>query len=397
VTRPIYLDHAATTPVDERVFEAMRPYFTEVFGNPSSAGHAFGIDAAVAVMRARNQVAALLGVEQDERMGAREIVFTSGATEANNLAIKGVIEACADKGKHLITQVTEHRAVLETCKYMEQRQGCEVTFLEVDARGQVSPDDLARAIRPDTVLVSLMWANNETGTLLPMRELGAICRSRGVLFHSDATQAVGKVPIDLSIDPVDLLSLSAHKFYGPKGTGALFVRKRNPHVRLAPQLHGGGQERGLRSGTLNVPGIVGLGAAAELCRSSMAAEAARFAVLRDRLEQEIQTAGGVSVNGDVQHRLPNTTNLSFAGIRGDKLVAALDDVAVSTGSACKSASLEASHVLRAMGIDAALAQQSVRMSVGRSTTVEQVDYVAQKFVRIVTELREQQAAHALVG
>jgi cysteine desulfurase len=378
------------------VFEAMRPYFTELFGNPASAGHVFGNDAAAAVLRARNQVAALIGVEQDERTGAREIICTSGATESNNLAIKGVVEAYADKGRHIITQVTEHRAVLETCKYMAEQHGCDVTFLEVDRRGQIAPEQLAAAIRPDTVLVSLMWANNETGTILPMRELGAVCRARGVLFHSDATQAVGKIPIDLSIDPVDLLSLSAHKFYGPKGTGALFVRKRNPHVRLIPQLHGGGHERGLRSGTLNVPGIVGLGAAAEICRTSLATEAARYAVLRDRLEHAIQTAGGVSVNGDVEHRLPTVTSLSFAGIRGDKLVAALDDIAVSTGSACKSASLEASHVLRAMGVDAALAQQSVRMSVGRSTTVEQVDYVTEKIVRVVTDLREQQTAHALV-
>lgn len=393
--RPIYLDHCASTPVDERVFEVMRPFFSEFFGNPSSTSHAFGQEAAAAVLRARNQVAALLGADQDPRTGAREIVFTSGATEANNLAIKGAAAACIDKGRHLITQVTEHKSVLETCQYLRDHQGCELTILPVDGLGRVSAEQVAAAIRPDTFLVSLMWANNETGTVLPIREIGDVCRSRGVLLHTDATQAVGKISIDLSRDPVDLLSLSAHKFYGPKGSGALFVRRRDPHVRLAPQLHGGGHERGFRSGTLNVPGIVGLGAAAEICRESLSAEVARTSDLRDRLELAIKQAGGVSINGDIAARLPNVCNVSFAGIRGDKLVAGLDDVALSTGSACNSAGVEASHVLRAMGIDAQLASQSIRLSVGRSTTVEQVDYVAQKIVKLATELREQQTAQAV--
>lgn len=393
--RPIYLDHCATTPVDERVFEAMRPYFIEVFGNAASSSHAFGQEAAAAVLRARNQLAVLLGVEVDHRTGAREIVFTSGATEANNLAIKGAMAANAAKGKHLITQVTEHKSVLETCQFLRDQLGCDLTVLPVDRLGRVSPADVAAAIRPDTVLVSLMWANNETGTLLPVREIGALCRSRGVLLHTDATQAVGKVPIDLSQDPVDLLSLSAHKFYGPKGAGALFVRKRDPHVRLIAQLHGGGHERGFRSGTLNVPGIVGLGMAAEICREALATETARTASLRDRLEQTIQSVGGVAINGDPEARLPNVCNLSFAGIRGDKLVAALDDVAMSTGSACNSAGVEASHVLRAMGVEAQLAAQSIRLSVGRHTTVEQVHYVANKIFQVVTDLREQQTAQAV--
>jgi cysteine desulfurase len=393
--QPIYLDYCATTPVDPRAVAAMMPYFTEVFGNPASTGHAFGHAAAAAVLRARNQVAALIGAEQDDRTGAREIVFTSGATEANNLAIKGAVEAYADKGRHLITQATEHKAVLETCQYLAEHRGCSLTVLPVDSRGQVSPEQVAAAIRPDTVLVSLMWANNETGTILPIREIGRICRERGVLLHTDATQAVGKVAIDLSVDPVDLLSLSGHKYYGPKGAGALYVRKRDPRVRLVQQFHGGGHERGFRSGTLNVPGIVGLGAAAEICRTLFAEEVARFRSLRDRLEQQILSAGGVSVNGDPDHRLPNVCNLSFAGIRGEKLVAGLGDIALSTGSACNSASMEASHVLRAMGVGADLARQSIRLSVGRSTTEEQCDYVANKIVTVVTDLREQQATHAM--
>ena len=396
-TRLIYLDHCATTPVDARVFEAIRPYFCEVFGNAASGSHAFGHEAAAAVLRARNQVAALIGADEDERTGAREIVFTSGATEANNLAIKGVVEAYADRGRHVVTQVTEHKAVLDACKYLAEHHGCEVTVLPVDRHGRVSAEQVAAAIRPDTVLVSIMWANNETGTLLPVREIGAACRARGVLLHTDATQAVGKVPIDLSVDPVDLLSLSAHKFYGPKGVGALFVRRKDPRARLVAQLHGGGHERGFRSGTLNVPGIVGFGAAAEVCRLEMAHEGERTAALRDQLEQQIQAAGGVSVNGDPLRRLPNVTNLSFAGIRGDRLVAALDDVAVSAGSACTSASLEASHVLRAMGVDPQLAAQSIRLSVGRSTTREQIDYVADKIVRVVADLREQPAVPATAG
>lgn len=389
--RSIYLDYCATTPVDERVFEVMRPYFTEIFGNAASTGHDFGQAAAAAVLKARNQVAALLGAEQDERQGAREIVFTSGATEANNLAIKGAIEAAPEGRRHIITQVTEHKAVLDTCRYLAEMRGCTLTILPVDEHGQVTPEQVDEAIRPDTAIVSLMWANNETGTVLPIREIGKVCRERGVLLHTDATQAVGKIAIDLSRDPVDLLSLSAHKFYGPKGAGALFVRKRNPHVRLVSQMHGGGHERGFRSGTLNVPGIVGLGAAAEICRTSFATDTARWTKLRDRLEQGIEMAGGVSINGDPENRLPHVTNLSFAGISGEKLVGALGGIALSAGSACNSASVEASHVLRAMGVSPELARQSLRLSVGRRTTDEDVAYVVDRIVNVVTELREQPA------
>ena len=362
---PIYLDHSATTPMDPRVFEAMRPYFTETFGNPASKSHAFGWAAERAVNRARNLVAALIGVEQDEQTGAREVLFTAGATESNNLAIKGAADAYRDKGRHLVTQVTEHKSVLDTCKRL-RRDGWEVTVVGVDRLGRVSPHDVARAIRPDTVLASVMWANNETGTVQPIREIGRVCRERGVVFHTDATQAVGKVPIEVHADFVDLLSLTGHKMYGPKGTGALFVRRKNPRVRLTALLDGGGHERGFRSGTLNVPGI---------------------AALRDRLESGICRLDGVTVNGDPAGRLPFVTNLSFAGVDGSQLLRGLDDVAVSSGSACTSASLEASYVLRAMGTPDDLAYNSVRYSVGRFTTEEQVDYAVQKTASVVRRLR----------
>ena len=388
----IYLDYNATTPVDPRAFEAMRPYFTEVFGNAASTSHSFGRDAQAAVAKARNQVAALLNVEQDERQGAREIIWTSGATESNNLAIKGVAHAYRDKGRNIITQATEHKAVLDTCARL-QSEGFEITWLPVDAQGRISTDELSASIRPDTILVSVMYANNETGTIQAVPEIGAICKSRGVFFHTDATQAVAKIPVDVERDGIDLLSLSAHKLYGPKGCGALFVRRRGPRVRLSPLFDGGGHERGYRSGTLNVPGIVGLGAACEIARSEMPAESVRLAALRDRLESTIRSAlDGVTVNGDVARRLPQVSNLSFASADGSSILQALDDVAVSSGSACTSASLQASHVLRAMKLSDELAFNSIRFSLGRFTTAAEVDYVCEKLIRIVRSLRQSTAS-----
>jgi cysteine desulfurase len=385
---PIYFDYNATTSVDPRVFEEMRPYFTEVFGNAASTSHSFGHAAQDAVLRARNQVAALLNVEQDERQGAREIIFTSGATEANNLAIKGVAHTYADKGKHIITQATEHKGVLESCQRLAT-EGFEITWLPVDRVGRVSPEQVADAIRPDTLLVSIMYANNETGTVQPIREIGAICKSREVFFHTDATQAVGKIPIDVHADGIDLLSLSAHKFYGPKGSGALFVRRKGPRVRLMPLFDGGGHERGYRSGTLNVPGIVALGKACDIAMRDMAEESKRLADLRDRFESEIRSSlDRVFVNGDPAHRLPQVTNLSFGGADGSSLLRRLvEDVAVSSGSACTSASLQASHVLRAMGVADELAFNSIRFSLGRFTTGEEVQYVTEKVIRVVRSLR----------
>ena len=385
---PIYLDYNATTPVDPRVFDVMRPYFTEVFGNAASTSHSFGWASQAAVVAARNQVAAVLNVEQDSRLGAREIIWTSGATESNNLAIKGVALSYPDKGRHIITQATEHMAVLDPCRRLAA-EGYDVTFLPVNRFGRVAPEQVAQAIRPDTILVSIMYANNETGVVQPIREIGAICKARGIFFHSDATQAVGKIAVDVQADGIDLLSLSAHKMYGPKGCGALFVRRKGPRVRLAPLLDGGGHERGLRSGTLNVPGIVGLGMACDLARREMEAESSRLTQLRDRLESGVLCAlDRVYINGDVDHRLPHVSNLSFGGADGSSILRALDDIAVSSGSACTSASLQASHVLRAMGQNDELAFNSIRFSLGRFTTEAEVDYVIEKVVRIVKSLRQ---------
>jgi cysteine desulfurase len=381
------MDYNATTPVDGRVFHAMLPYFTEVYGNAASVSHTFGNAAQKGVIRARNQVAAALNIEQDERQGAREIIWTSGATESNNLAIKGVAASYAEKGRHIITQATEHRAVLEPCQRLAS-DGFDVTFLPVNKQGRVSVDDLAHAIRPDTILVSIMYANNETGTIQPIRQIGALCKEKEIFFHTDATQAIGKLPIDVHADGIDLLSLSGHKFYGPKGCGALFVRRKGPRVRIAPLLDGGGHERGYRSGTLNVPGIVGLGAACEIIHGCMAEETHRIAKLRSRLENAILSASdGVTINGDPENRLPQVSNLSFAAVDGSQMLAALDDVAVSSGSACNSAGMFSSHVLRAMGVSEELAFNSIRFSLGRYTSQEHVDYVAGKIVRIVRDLR----------
>ena len=386
---PIYLDHNATTPVDRRVFEAMRPYFCEVFGNAASRSHSFGQLAANAVDAGREQVAALLHCD------ASEIIFTSGATESNNLAIKGVASMYASKGRHIITQLTEHKAVLDPCKRLAS-QGYEVTFVGVDKNGRVSMEELAAALRPETILVSIMYANNETGTLQPIRQIGQLCHQRGVLFHTDATQAVGHIPIDVQADQIDLLSLSGHKLYGPKGVGSLFVRKRNPRVLLTPLLDGGGHERGFRSGTLNVPGIVGLGAACQIAASDMVDEMSRMASLRNRLEQGILQANPfVTVNGDAGNRLPHTANLSFAYVEGESIMLSIDDIAVSSGSACTSASLEPSHVLAAMGLSPVVAHSSIRFGVGRSTTAEQIDYVIEKLTRGIVRLRDMSPLYEL--
>jgi cysteine desulfurase len=388
--RPIYLDHSATTPMDPSVFEAMRPYFTEVFGNPASKAHPFGWAAERAVSRARNQVAALIRAEQDDERtgGSREIVFTAGATEANNLALKGAADAYRGTGRHLVTQATEHKSVLDTCRRLE-RDGWDVTVLGVDRGGRVSADDVAQALRTNTVLVSVMWANNETGAIQPVREIGELCRSRGVVFHSDATQAVGKVPVDVNASFVDLLSLTGHKIYAAKGTGALFVRRKSPRVRLTPLLDGGGHERGLRSGTLNVPGIVALGVACEMLTRDLPEESRRLSALRDRLESGIDSRlPDVHVNGDAWNRLPMVTNLSFGGVEGSSLLRGLAErVAVSSGSACTSGATEPSYVLRAMGVPDGLAFAAIRYSVGRFTTEAEVDEAVAVTASVVQRLR----------
>jgi cysteine desulfurase len=379
---PIYLDYQATTPADPRVVEAMLPYFHERFGNAASRSHRFGWEAEEAVEKAREQVARLIGASP------KEIVFTSGSTEAINLALKGVAEMYGEKGRHIITSQAEHKAVLDTCKHLE-KEGFEVTWLAPDRTGRVEAARVAEALRPDTIVVALMWANNEVGTINPIREIGALCKERGVLFFTDATQAAGKIPVDVEADHVDLLCLSAHKIYGPKGVGALYVRRRNPRVRLVAQIDGGGHERGMRSGTLNVPAIVGFGKACELCSNEMEEEARRASALRDRLEQRITAAlDHVHLNGNREHRLPNNLNLSFAYVEGESLLMGISDVAVSSGSACTSASLEPSHVLRSMAVGDDLAHSSIRFGIGRFTTPEEVDFAADAVIAAVKRLRE---------
>ncbi|HVU97633.1 MAG TPA: IscS subfamily cysteine desulfurase [Puia sp.] len=379
---PIYLDYNSTTPVDPRVLEAMLPYFTQKFGNAASRSHAFGWEGEEAVDIAREQVARLLGAE------TKEIVFTSGATEGDNLALKGVFEAYASKGNHFITVVTEHKAVLDTAHHIE-RLGGEVTFLPVNPEGFIDLGQLEAAIRPTTVLIAVMYANNEIGVIQPIPAISAIARRHGIPFFTDATQAVGKVPIDVNADGIDLLTLSAHKMYGPKGIGAIYVRRRDPRVRLTAQMDGGGHERGMRSGTLNVPAIVGLGMACEICEREMIAEAARVAKLRDRLETGLLAIDGARVNGSREFRLPHTTNLSFPGVDGEALLAGLGkDVALSSGSACTSASMEPSYVLKALGVEDQLAHSSLRLGLGRFTTEEEVDYAIGRIRETVTRLRE---------
>jgi cysteine desulfurase len=365
---PVYLDHNSTTPCDPRVVEAMLPYFTEKFGNAASRSHAFGWEGEEAVELAREQVALLIGAEP------REIVFTSGATEGDNLAIKGVFEMYAAKGNHIITVATEHKAVLDSCHHLE-RLGGEVDWLPVDADGLISLAGLEAAIRPTTVLIAVMYANNEIGVIQPIKEISAIARRRGIVFFTDATQAVGKIPVHVGDDGIDLMAFSAHKLYGPKGIGALYVRRKNPRIRLTAQMDGGGHERGMRSGTLNVPAIVGFGKACELCRLEMEADSTRILLLRDRLERGLLALEGARVNGSLSHRLPQSTNISFKGVDGEALLAGLGkNLALSSGSACTSASMEPSYVLKALGLDDELAHSSLRLGLGRFTTEEEVDY-----------------------
>ena len=379
---PIYMDNHATTPVDPRVFEAMRPYLTNVFGNSASRNHSFGWEAEEATEKARKQVASLIGAT------AKEIVFTSGATESDNLALKGVAEMYAEKGNHIITAATEHKAILDTCKRLE-KHGTRVTYLPVQQNGLVDLDQLKAAITDKTVLISIMHANNEIGVLQPIREIGRIARERGVLLHTDGTQAAGKVPVNVLDDNIDLMSISAHKMYGPKGVGALYVRRRNPRVQLTAQMDGGGHERGMRSGTLNVPGIVGLGEACALAQAEMPAESKRLAFLRDKLKDRLMNSlDEVYINGTLEHRLPNNLNISFAYVEGESLLMGINEIAVSSGSACTSATLEPSYVLKALGAGDDLAHSSIRFGLGRFNTEEEVDYVAGKVIEVVKKLRE---------
>ena len=378
---PIYLDNNATTPLDPRVLEAMLPYFTNKFGNAASRNHAFGWVAEEGVDYAREQVAKLIGCTD------KEIIFTSGATEADNLGIKGVYEMYAEKGNHIITATTEHKAVLDTCKHLE-KQGAKVTYLKVKEDGLIDLAELEAAMTPQTILVCIMYGNNEIGVVQPVREISAIAHKHGALFMSDATQAVGKIPVDVNADGIDLMAFSAHKMYGPKGVGALYVRRKNPRVKVTSQMDGGGHERGMRSGTLNVPGIVGLGKACELCRLEMDEEAKRLSALRDKLEAALTTMEESYVNGNTQHRLPHVANISFKYVEGEGLMMAMKDLAVSSGSACTSASLEPSYVLKSLGLSDDLAHSSIRFGLGRFTTEEEVDYAIENTKKAVNHLRD---------
>jgi len=382
VTLPIYFDNHATTPVDPRVLEAMLPYFNAKFGNAASRNHSFGWAGEQAVENARLQVASLIGATP------KEIIFTSGATESDNLMIKGVAEMYKEKGNHVITQAIEHKAVLDTCKRLE-KEGFEVTYLPVQRDGRVDPEDVLKAITPKTILITIMYANNEIGVINPIAEIGKIAKEHGIFFAVDGVQAVGKVPVDVQKDNIDLLAISAHKIYGPKGVGALYVRRRNPRVQLAAIIDGGGHERGMRSGTLNVPGIVGLGAACEIAQKEMPVESERMRKLRDRLRAGLEAKlDEVFINGSLEHRLPNNLNMSFAYVEGESLLMGINDIAVSSGSACTSATLEPSYVLKALGVGEDLAHTSIRFGLGRFNTEEEVDYVTDKMVQVVTKLRE---------
>jgi cysteine desulfurase len=379
---PIYLDHNATTPCDPRVVEAMIPYFTNNFGNAASRNHPFGWQAEEAVDYAREQVAKLVGADP------KEIIFTSGATEADNLAIKGVFEMYASKGNHIITCNIEHKAVLDTCKHIE-KEGGEVTYLKVNADGLIDMQELEAAIRPTTILIAIMYANNEIGTVMPMKEISALAKKKGILVFSDATQAVGKIPVDVNKDGIDLMAFTAHKMYGPKGVGALYVRRKNPRVKVTAQMDGGGHERGMRSGTLNVPGIVGFGKACEICMNEMESEAKRLSALRDKLETALMKIEEAYINGSTQHRLPHVTNISFKYVEGEGLLMGFNkDIAVSSGSACTSASLEPSYVLKALGLGDDLAHSSLRFGLGRFTTEDQIDYTIEAVTKTVNKLRE---------
>lgn len=379
---PIYLDNNATTPMDPRVFEAMTPYFMEHFGNAASRNHPFGWAAEEAVDYAREQVAKLIGADP------KEIIFTSGATEADNLALKGVYEMYAAKGNHIITATTEHKAVLDTCKHIE-KMGGEVTYLAVDNQGMIDLKELEAAIKPNTILISIMYANNEIGTVMPIREISQIAKKHGVLVFTDGTQAVGKIPVDVNKDGIDLMAFSAHKMYGPKGVGALYVRRKNPRVKVTAQMDGGGHERGMRSGTLNVPGIVGFGKACEIAMLDMEADTKRISKLRDKLETALLLLEEAYVNGSVEHRLPHVSNISFKHVEGEGLMMGFNkNIALSSGSACTSASLEPSYVLKALGLGDDLAHSSLRFGLGRFTTEEQIDYTIKAVSDTVIKLRE---------
>ena len=379
---PVYLDNNSTTPCDPRVVDAMLPYFTENFGNAASRNHPFGWSAEEAVDYGREQIAALIGADP------KEIIFTSGATEGDNLAIKGVFEMYASKGNHIITATTEHKAVLDTCKHIE-KSGGEVTYLQVKADGLIDLNELEAAIKDTTILIAIMYANNEIGVIQPVREISALARKHGVLFFSDAVQAVGKIPVDVNKDGIDLMAFTAHKMYGPKGIGALYVRRKNPRVKVTAQMDGGGHERGMRSGTLNVPGIVGFGKACELARLEMDQDAKRLSVLRDKLQSELMKIEETYVNGDEEHRLPHVTNISFKHVEGEGLLMGFNkNIALSSGSACTSASLEPSYVLKALGLGDDLAHSSLRFGLGRFTTEEQIDYTIEQVSNTVLKLRE---------
>jgi cysteine desulfurase len=382
VKLPIYMDNHATTQVDPRVLEAMLPYFTEKFGNAASRNHSFGWAGEEAVETARQQIASLINATP------KEIIFTSGATESDNLMIKGVAEMYREKGNHIITQAIEHKAVLDTCKRLE-KEGYEVTYLPVGKDGRVDPEDVRKAIKPTTILITIMYANNEIGIINPMAEIGKIAKEHGVIFATDGVQAVGKIPVDVQKDNIDLMAITGHKIYGPKGVGALYVRRRNHRVQLAAILDGGGHERGMRSGTLNVPGIVGLGMACEIAQNEMAEESVRLKALRDRLKTKLEAKlDEVFINGSLEYRLPHNLNMSFAYVEGESLLMGINDIAVSSGSACTSATLEPSYVLKALGVGEDLAHTSIRFGLGRFTTEEEVDYVVEKMVQVVTKLRE---------
>jgi cysteine desulfurase len=379
---PIYLDHNATTPCDPRVVEAMVPYFTQSFGNAASRNHPFGWQAEEAVDYAREQVAKLIGADP------KEIIFTSGATEGDNLGIKGVFEMYASKGNHIITCNIEHKAVLDTCRHLE-KEGAEVTYLDVKPNGLIDLAELEAAIKPTTILIAIMYANNEIGTVMPMREISAIARKHGVLVFTDGVQAVGKIPVDVNKDGIDLMAFTAHKMYGPKGVGALYVRRKNPRVKVTAQIDGGGHERGMRSGTLNVPGIVGFGKACEICMNEMESDAARISKLRDKLENALLQVEESYLNGDKVHRLPHVTNISFKYVEGEGLMMGFNkNIALSSGSACTSASLEPSYVLKALGLGDDLAHSSLRFGLGRYTTEDQIDYTIEHVTNTVNKLRE---------
>jgi cysteine desulfurase len=390
VKLPIYMDNHATTPMDPRVLEEMLPYFMEKFGNAASRNHSFGWAAEEGVETARERIAKLVGAT------TKEIIFTSGATESDNLAIKGVAEMYREKGNHIITCVTEHKAVIDTCKRLE-KEGYRVTYLPVQKDGRINLDDLRNAITGKTILITIMTANNEIGVIQPIAEIGAIAKEKGILFHTDAVQAVGKVPFDVNALKADLVSISGHKMYGPKGVGALYVRRRNPRVLLAEQISGGGHERGMRSGTLNVTGIVGLGKAAALCMQDMAKDTERLRALRDHLNAELhKNLDEIYINGSMEHRLPHNLNISFAYVEGESLLMGINDVAVSSGSACTSASLEPSYVLKALGAGDDLAHSSIRFGLGRFSTREEVDYVVDKLTKVVRRLREMSPLYEMV-